>query len=207
MDESKFLQSLSGLSKNTQSIYANIFSSWQRWCETNSVPVAPITQNVFDLFVIDMQKTGRSMKYVRTFLSVLRLINKLEGCEETIQIGKSVALSPPFYLLNSAMMPTVGNYSLQDVDASRFAMLYQQAAGVQPIESFIGYEETAKHIASLVGMPVETNRAQLDIKTPYATLFIVKLNRRVDPSQKGQVTPDSSDYQYFVANFTAHRNV
>jgi len=207
MDESRFFQSLSGLSQNTQNIYANIFSSWKRWCEANSAPVAPISQNVFDLFVIDMQRMGRSMKYVRIFLSVLRLINKLEGWEEKIHIGKSVALSPPFYLLNSAMMPTPGNYSLQEVGADRFVMLYQQAAGVEQVESFIGHEETANHISSLVGMPVEINRAQLDIKTPYATLFIFKINRRVDPGQKGQVSPDSADYQYFVANFTSHRNV
>jgi len=116
--------------------------------------------------------------------------------------SRVIKFRPPYILLNSAMMPAPGVYHLIEMTQDEWVRTIQRASYQQSIKSYIGYPDTAKHVEEITGLPVEVNRAETTLGDS-ATLFIVKLRYRVnDPAQKGQFTPDSADYAYFIAKYT-----
>src|SRR5690606_9503237 len=99
-------------------------------------------------------------------------------------------------LLNSAMMPAEGTYTLRRVTAQQFAELLQG-----DFVSYIGYPQTADFVSRLIGRPCPVNRAQT-ILDDGDTLAIVKLKYRPDAPTKGaQVNED--DFEFFVADYSA----
>ena len=106
-------------------------------------------------------------------------------------------------LLNSAMMPAEGVYRLRRISRDEFAKLVADAYQRGDLQSYVGYPETAQHIERVSGVPIQVNRAPTKLAADQATILICKLAYRVaDPSAKGKLNPNDSDYEYYVATYT-----
>ena len=87
------------------------------------------------------------------------------------------------YLLNSAVVTSPGRYEywLCDTDTARRWM----AAG--PVESTIGYQETADALATLLGSEVPVNRRMIQMQPGDEALVFRLTVRLSDPSIKGRI--------------------
>jgi len=104
-------------------------------------------------------------------------------------------------LLNSAMMPDEGLYILRRVSREFFAELVADAHRRGNLKSYIGYPETAQHVQSISGVPIQVNRAATQLPDQ-ALIAVCKLKYRVgDPATKGRLQPGDEDYEYFVATY------
>jgi len=204
MNEIDFKAAIQHMRHSTQAIYTNLWGRWRNWCKERDIAPFPITQETFDTFISDMRSRRRSEQYVRHFLSVLRLVNKLVGYDGDLSLGTNeFRYMSPYILLNSAMMPAPGTYRLRELSRDEWVQAIQIAAQEESIQSYIGYPDTARHVQEITGLPVEVNRAETTLGKA-ATLFIVKLKYRVtDPAQKGQFAPSDADYVYYVAQYVA----
>jgi hypothetical protein len=204
MNEIDFKAAIQHMRPSTQAIYTNLWGRWRNWCKEHDVAPFPITQETFDTFISDMRSRRRSEQYVRHFLSVLRLVNKLVGYDGDLSLGTNeFRYMPPYILLNSAMMPAPGTYRLRELTRDEWVETIRIAAQEESIQSYVGYPDTAKHVQEITGLPIEVNRAEVTLDKS-ATLFIVKLKYRVtDPAQKGQFAPSDADYVYYVAQYVA----
>jgi len=204
MNEIDFKAAIQNMRPSTQAIYTNLWGRWRNWCKEHDVAPSPIPQETFDTFISDMRSRRRSEQYIRHFLSVLRLVNKLAGYDGDLSLGTNeFRYMPPYILLNSAMMPVPGTYRLRELSRDEWAKAIQTAAQEESIQSYIGYPDTAKHVQEITGLPIEVNRAEVTLDKA-ATLFIVKLKYRVtDPAQKGQFAPSDADYVYYIAQYVA----
>ncbi len=87
-------------------------------------------------------------------------------------------------LLNSAVMPTEGVYTLKQISKSKFRAILQEAAATGAFRSYIGYPETARLIEQLTGIEIEVSREQAVLAIG-DVMLIVKLRHRVaDASTK-----------------------
>ena len=108
-------------------------------------------------------------------------------------------------LLNSAMMPDEGIYILRRVSREFFAELVADAHRRGNLQSYIGYSETAQHVQSISGVPIQVNRAATQLPDQ-ALIAVCKLKYRVsDPAMKGQLQPNEDDYEYYVATYDRNR--
>ena len=104
-------------------------------------------------------------------------------------------------LLNSAMMPDEGLYILRRASREFFAELVADAHRRGDLKSYIGYPETAQHVQSISGVPIQVNRAATQLPDQ-ALIAVCKLKYRVsDPAMKGQLQPNEDDYEYHVATY------
>jgi hypothetical protein len=208
MNEKDFnsaLQSaLQGMSPSTQAIYSNLWNRWRNWCKARRIEPFPVTQDTLDLFVAEMSSQRRSAQYIRHFLSVLRLANRLVGYDDDLTMStRELRFRPPYVLLNSAAMPASGTYFLREFSQKDWVKAIQIAANEDSIQSYIGYPDTAKHVQEITGLPIEVNRSEVTLGKA-ATLFIVKLKYRIaDPTQKGQFVPSETDYVYYIAQYVS----
>ena len=100
-------------------------------------------------------------------------------------------------LLNAAVMPTEGHYTLKRISDTEFRTLLRDAAETNNFRSYIGYPETARLIEQLtdVEIPVSREQATLDIGD---VMLIVKLRHRVaDPSTKMTLAPSIDDFEFY----------
>lgn len=101
-------------------------------------------------------------------------------------------------LLNSAMMPAEGIYEMSRLTEDEFVNALRAGMFI----SYIGYPETAKHIADISGVEVPLNRGATYIDDG-DTLLICKLKYRVqNPGDKGKFTPGRDDYEYFIVEYS-----
>jgi len=195
---------LQGMSPSTQAIYSNLWNRWCNWCKARRINPFPVTQDTLDIFVAEMSSQRRSAQYIRHFLSVLRLANRLVGYDDDLTMStKELRFRPPYVLLNSAMMPASGTYFLREFSQKDWVKAIHIAAKEDSIQSYIGYPDTAKHVQEITGLPIEVNRSEVTLGKA-ATLFIVKLKYRIaDSTQKGQFVPSEADYVYYIAQYAA----
>ena len=100
-------------------------------------------------------------------------------------------------LLNAAVMPTEGVYTLKRISKSEFQELLREAAAAKNLQSYIGYPETARLIEQLTGIEIEVSREQATV-VPGDTLLIVKLRQRVaNPADKDIPQRSIGDFEFF----------
>jgi len=100
-------------------------------------------------------------------------------------------------LLNSAVMPNEGMYTLKQITETTFTKELRNAAASDNFRSYIGYPETAKLIKQITGIKVEVSREQAKLK-PGDTMLIVKLSKRVvNPADKETLQLSTDDFEYF----------
>lgn len=104
-------------------------------------------------------------------------------------------------LLNSAVMPNEGVYTLRRISADTFKVVLQQAVETNNFRSYIGYAETAKLIERISGVTVEVSREQATL-TPGDTMLIVKLRQRVaNPTDKETLQLSIDDFEFFQCDW------
>ena len=101
-------------------------------------------------------------------------------------------------LLNSAVMPTEGVYTLKRISKSKFQELLQDAAATGDFQSYIGYLETARLLEQLTGVEIEVSREQAQLKTG-DVMLIVKLRHRIQNlSNISTYQPSLDDLDFFI---------
>ena len=104
-------------------------------------------------------------------------------------------------LLNAAVMPTEGRYTLQQILHTEFRTLLREAAASNNFRSYIGYPETARLIEEMTGVEIAVSREQatLDIGD---VMLIVKLRQRVaDPATKTTLAPSIDDFEFYQCDW------
>ena len=100
-------------------------------------------------------------------------------------------------LLNSAVMPTEGMYTLQRISEATFKEELQDAAATDNFKSYIGYPETAQLIEKITGIAVEVSREQATL-VHGDIMLIVKLRHRVaNPAEKETLQLLIEDVEFF----------
>lgn len=100
-------------------------------------------------------------------------------------------------LLNSAVMPNEGKYTLKQITETAFTEELQDAAASNNFKSYIGYPQTAQLIEQITGIEVEVSREQATL-TPGDTMLIVKLRQRVaNPVYKETLQLSVDDFEFF----------
>ena len=104
-------------------------------------------------------------------------------------------------LLNSAVMPNEGVYTLKRISEVRFTKEIQEAAETGNFKSYIGYPQTAQLIEQITGIAVEVSRAQATL-TPGDVMLIVKLRQRVaNPADKETLQFSIDDFEFYQCNW------
>ncbi len=102
-------------------------------------------------------------------------------------------------LMNSAMMPTDGDYRRRSISRSEFAALLR----AQPFRSFVGYPETAAVIEQIAGVKVPLSRDETTLGDG-DVMLVAKLKYRVgDPGRKGTLRPTADDFEFLRIDFKA----
>ena len=100
-------------------------------------------------------------------------------------------------LLNSAVMPDEGVYTLKQITEAAFTKELQDAAASDNFRSYIGYPETAQLIEQITGIAIEVSREQA-VLSPGDTMLIVKLRHRVaNPTDKKTLQLSTDDFEFF----------
>ena len=100
-------------------------------------------------------------------------------------------------LLNAAVMPSEGVYTLKKISKAEFRTCLQAASVTGDFKSYIGYPETARIIEEITGVTVEVNREQAGLM-PGDVMLIVKLRQRVsEPASKAVLAPSSEDFEFY----------
>lgn len=104
-------------------------------------------------------------------------------------------------LLNSAVMPNEGVYTLKRISEARFTKEIQEAAETGDFKSYIGYPQTAQLIEQTTGITVEVSRAQATL-TPGDIMLIVKLRQRIaNPMDKETLQLSIDDFEFYQCNW------
>lgn len=102
------------------------------------------------------------------------------------------------HLLNSAVMPTEGVYTLKRISETEFQTILQTA---DDFRSYIGYPETARMIQELTGIDIAVSREQAEL-TPGDSMLIVKLRHRIkNLSDLGTHQPSLDDLEFFICDW------
>lgn len=103
-------------------------------------------------------------------------------------------------LMNSAMMPFEGAWRLEKITPEMAKEISQRA---DVIQSFIGYESTAKYMSNVLGVEVPINRSVVT-KEDFqdAIAIICKLKYRVkNPKEKGKFTLSNEDFEWYLLTY------
>lgn len=108
---------------------------------------------------------------------------------------------PKVHILNSAVMPQEGFYSLYQLTEQEWTAEIKEAIETLEYEHYIGYKSTLDLVNHLIKKDIgELSRE----KTKLASgdfLFIVKLKYRVDPKSKKIDAPKPSDFEFFKGKY------
>ena len=100
-------------------------------------------------------------------------------------------------LLNSAVMPNEGVYTLKSISEARFIKVLRDAAETNNFKSYVGYPETARLIEQVTSIEIEVSRDQATL-SPGETMLIVKLRHRMaNPADKEMLQPSIDDLEFF----------
>lgn len=106
-------------------------------------------------------------------------------------------------LLNSAMMPCEGHYTLKRISKEQFCSELMRAWKDGILESYIGYQDNITLIAKWTGIVVPFSRETTTIEDG-DILLIMKLAKRMgDPSMKGKIQFGEQDFEFFKAEYKA----
>ena len=104
-------------------------------------------------------------------------------------------------LLNAAVMPSEGVYTLKKISKAEFRTCLRAASATDNFKSYIGYPETARIIEEITGVTVEVNREQAGLM-PGDVMLIVKLRQRVaDPVNKATLELSMDDLEFYQCHW------
>ena len=104
-------------------------------------------------------------------------------------------------LLNSAVMPIEGVYTLKRISEAKFRKVLQDASATDNFQSYIGYPETARLIQQYTGVEIEVSREQAEL-APGDVMLIVKLRHRIQNlSDISTYQPSLDDLDFFICHW------
>ncbi len=104
------------------------------------------------------------------------------------------------HLLNSAMMPKPGTYTMHAISSEEFFRLFIDAMMGDGLINCIGYAQNLEMIAEETGIRLKTSREQTHIEDGDAML-IMRLKYRVEGIKGRSVNP--ADFEFFRAEYRA----
>lgn len=105
------------------------------------------------------------------------------------------------HVVNSAVMPLEGTYTMKRIDEKTFFNALIAACGDGVLSSSIGYQQNVDYIRKKIGISLFTTREETKIQDG-DMLLIMKLKYRVDGLPKGAPV-DENDFEFFWCEFTA----
>ena len=105
-------------------------------------------------------------------------------------------------LLNAAVMPGEGHYTLKQISASEFRTHFTGCRRIaNNFRSYIGYPGTARLLEALTDVEIEVSREQATLAVG-DVILIVKLRHRVaDPSTKMTLEPTIDDFEFYYCEW------
>lgn len=103
------------------------------------------------------------------------------------------------HLLNSAMMPRAGHYSMTRITSAQFFQMFLEAMESERLNNCIGYPQNLEMIEEHTGIRLKTSREQTNVLDG-DDLLIMKLRYRTDGVKGRSVSPD--DFEFFHATYT-----
>jgi Domain of unknown function (DUF1874) len=94
-------------------------------------------------------------------------------------------------ILNAAMIPCEGTFRYRNISAADAAAWLREHGPTAT--SYVGYPQTADHIAAIGGVRCALNREKCAMSAGDEAL-VVKLAYRVNPALKGQPMPEDWEY-------------
>jgi hypothetical protein len=98
-------------------------------------------------------------------------------------------------LLNSAVLIEPGQYVMTFLTPDEFATLIRDLHNEGKLRNHIGYQPTVDLVNSMTGLNLEVNRTPATMDG-VDEIFFVRLDKRVDPSQKGQEPISVNDCKF-----------
>lgn len=104
-------------------------------------------------------------------------------------------------LLNAAVMPSEGVYTLKRISKAEFRTRLRAASETGDFKSYIGYSETARIIEEITGVTVKVNREPAVLMIG-DVMLIVKLRQRVaDPANKETLGLSMDDLDFYECKY------
>lgn len=104
-------------------------------------------------------------------------------------------------LMNSAMMPREGIYTMRRISKREFIDLLVDAYEQGELDSYLGYQANIDLIYSWTGIRLPFKREMTTVEDG-DVLLIMKLKYRLqDPGKKGEWIPREEDYEYFICYY------
>lgn len=104
-----------------------------------------------------------------------------------------------YRLLNSAMMPAPGTYTMRRITPEEFAQTVLAAHGKNQLVSYIGYSQTAALISRMSGIEIPVNRDATPVENGDFLLIAKLAYRPADPKTKGE--PVKEDFEFYLATY------
>jgi len=110
------------------------------------------------------------------------------------------------YLMNSAMMPAEGIYTLKRITIGDFEYLLIRAYMSGQLENHIGYEQNLKLIADWCDIRLSPDRTEVHGLQDGDRLLIMKLKYRVSDTalktdKKFQNSVSADDFDFFLSEY------
>ena len=104
-------------------------------------------------------------------------------------------------LVNSAMMPQPGLYSMSSITRREFINEVIRAHDNHQLESYIGYRQNAELIYKWTGIQVAVNRSETRINEG-DTMLVMKLKYRPSSDSKGRHVRED-DFEFYIVSVLA----
>lgn len=104
-------------------------------------------------------------------------------------------------LLNAAVMPTEGTYTLKRISETTFRTVLREAAATGNFKSYIGYPETAHLIEQIAGIAIEVSREQATLTSGDKMLILKLRNRVANPGGKEPLQLSIEDFEFFQCDW------
>ena len=106
------------------------------------------------------------------------------------------------HLLNSAVMPQAGTYSLRQYEEETWKAKLKAAINDDvDFQQYIGYPSTLTFVEHLIGESLgEANWDKTELQDG-DFIFVIRLDYRVLPDEKKKDTPDIRDFEYFIGRY------
>lgn len=105
-----------------------------------------------------------------------------------------------YHLLNSAMMPMEGVYTLKAITSQQFAYHVRKADKERCLKSYVGYPQNKRVIKELSGVDVPLSREQTFLKSG-DVLLVMKLKYRVGGEHQKGDEVSAGDFEYFWCDY------
>lgn len=107
-------------------------------------------------------------------------------------------------LLNTAMMPQEGVYTLIEITREEFVDRVRKHHANGTLESYIGYKATIDILKDMTGLNIPFNRDKT-ILNEHDSMLIMRLNYRIqDAKSKGSHQPKPDDFLFFICEYESY---